>query len=75
MKYHYVVDRIRKVVYSCKNTDQLNVAVKYAVLLIVNHFKNGGGDDLSDYVTRRKKEDEMVSWLKMLIRKQKVIIG
>jgi len=74
MKYHEVVERVRRVINSCETIEQLKVAGKYSVLLIVKQFKKSDGDDLSDYFANRKKEEEMVSWLKMLVRKQKLAI-
>lgn len=36
MKYNFVVDKIRKVVYSCETFDQIDAVYKYCNLLIPN---------------------------------------
>ena len=72
MKYHSLVNKVRKVVRSCENIGQLEVAGRYSVLLICDNFKRLDTDNTHSYYAKRKKEEEIISWLKVLIRSQKV---
>jgi len=74
MRYCEVVERIRRVVTSCDTIEQLKVAGKYSVLLIMKYCKKVSGDDLSEYFVKRAKEDELVSWLNVIVKKQKLSI-
>lgn len=72
--YNFALNRIRKVVKSCETQEQLEVAGKYSKLLIFEYGYQTftGGEDLSAYFKVRRKKEEMISWLKMLIKTQKM---
>ena len=79
MKYElsFVLDRLRKVVYGCKSTEQLVCAGNYGVLLICKHtyHREDGFFDLSEYFEQREKRRDLISWLKVIVKKQKVKIS
>lgn len=69
MKYVFVVDKSRKVIYSCNSVEQLTVARKYCRLLVIKWrlLTNIGGIEscLSTFSKQNELFDAIDIWIKV----------
>lgn len=77
MEYIKVIQRIRKVIGSCKTVDQIKCAKKYATLYRRKHTRSyftHSGEDISGYFLMRRKDQELNKWIDSLIKEQRTKI-
>ena len=77
MKYIFVVDKIRKVLYSCKTIEQLLVGKKYVDILIERWklYNLYNCHDHYDSISLRKEVREIRKWTTMLFSRCKYKIN
>ena len=59
MEHEYFIDRIRKVINSCENVEQLEIALKYATILINRYIKD---NDIPISI-----KEKLLKWINFLI--------
>jgi len=73
-KYTFVVDKIRKVIYSCNNINQLVIADKYCKMLIdhITDIKDNNSIEIN--IKKRDMRFSLLKWMNTLMVKKKMEI-
>lgn len=75
MKYQFVIDRIRKVIYSCENIFQLTYARKYSRMLINAYIKDKCFYEMEvNYNDNYKIKEELIIMMYDLVSRHQVMI-
>lgn len=73
MKYTFMIDKIRKVVYSCESNKQLHIANKYCMMLITRWVRQL--NSLDDGYSNRSFKVDVVTWLNVIIKRKSLEIN